>query len=260
MIASPSGMPVGSRAEPTVPQRARLTAQRVRSVGRRAVESVSAPLRRAYYVRERRALGAVPRQLRVWAGLDDRTAVGSRRVEIGSGSAPTPGYIHVDFDRNAPHIEYYLNSGELPFPSGWAEEILAIHVLEHVHPADLQATLIEWLRVLAPSGVLRVHVPDSHALMQAYMQAHADNRWSLMGALLGMYANPAVVRPEHLRKSCDHQVLFDASLLRDVLEEAGFVAVEDHSATRSDRHTECWRELVPQISLIFEAKRPDDDR
>jgi predicted SAM-dependent methyltransferase len=220
------------------------------------VQSLSAPLRRAYYVRERTALEACPQRLRAWVGLDDRTAVGSRRVEIGGGSAPTPGYVHVDVDRNAVHVEYYVNGRTLPLPSAWAEEILAIHVLEHVHPADLQATLNEWLRVLVPGGVLRVHVPDSHALMEAYLQARADQRWSLMGALLGMYANPTVVHPEQLQKPCDHQILFGAQLLRDVLEEAGFVEVEDHSATRADRHTACWRELVPQISLIFEAQKP----
>jgi predicted SAM-dependent methyltransferase len=238
----------------------RLVARRARRGGRRTVQSASAPLRRAYYLGGRTVLEGIPQRLRAWVGLDDRTAVGSRRVEIGSGSAPTPGYIHVDFDRNVPHVEYYLNSRSLPFPTNWADEILAIHTLEHVHPAALKATLAEWLRVLAPGKVLRVHVPDSRALMEAYLRAGAENRWSLMAALLGMYANPSVVRPEQLEKPCDHQVLFDAALLREVLDEAGFVDVTDLSAVESDRHTECWRELVPQISLIFSATKPRTTR
>jgi hypothetical protein len=125
-----------------------------------------------------------------------------------------------------------------------------------VHPSSLAATLEGWRRVLAPGGRLRVHVPDSRALMEKFLSASTEQRWSLMGALLGMYASPSVSRPEDLHKPADHHILFDRALLTEVLTNAGFVSVRDLSAEQSDRHTEGWSTLLPQISLIVEATKP----
>jgi len=216
---------------------------------------VSAPLRRAYYMRGVRSLAKLPTRFRGVVGLDDESGVLSRRVEIGSGFDPSPGYIHVDFDTRAPHVEYFSSGARLPFQDDWAEEILAIHVLEHVHPKHLFDTLAEWRRVLAPGGLLRVHVPDSRALMESYLAASSDHKWSLMGGLLGMYANADIRRPEQLEKPPDHKILFDRALLTEVLSEAGFVDVRDISALERDRHTDGWKSLLPQISLIFEARK-----
>jgi hypothetical protein len=110
---------------------------------------------------------------------------------------------------------------------------------------------------------MRVHVPDSAALMRAYLQSAPERKWSLIGALLGMYANPGVHRPEDLSEPPDHHVLFDARLLRDVLADADFVDIVDRSQNEVDVHTEGWRSLVKQISIIVEARRPgaaDADR
>jgi len=84
-----------------------------------------------------------------------------------------------------------------------------------------------------------------------------------MGALLGMYANAGVHTPEELSEPPDHHVLFDARLLRDVLADAGFVEIVDRSQNKTDVHTEGWRSVVKQISIIVEARRPgaaDADR
>jgi ubiquinone/menaquinone biosynthesis C-methylase UbiE len=153
-------------------------------------------------------------------------------------------------------VEHFAQAWSLPFPDDWAEEILAIHVLEHVPPPRLAATLGEWRRVLRPGGKLRISVPDSAALMRAFLDASEREKWSLIGALLGMYANPSVWTPDQLCAPADHQVLFDEHLLRSVLLSAGFTEFRNRSDTESDVHTEGWRPLIPQISIIAEVRKP----
>jgi SAM-dependent methyltransferase len=153
-------------------------------------------------------------------------------------------------------VEHFAPAWSLPFPDDWAEEILAIHVLEHVPPPRLAATLGEWRRVLRPGGKLRISVPDSAALMRAFLDASELEKWSLMGALLGMYANPSVSTPDQLCMPADHQVLFDEGLLRSALLAAGFTEFRNRSDKERDAHTEGWRPLIPQISIIAEVRKP----
>jgi SAM-dependent methyltransferase len=186
--------------------------------------------------------------------LDDSDAVGSRRIELGPGSRPSAGYIHVDNDPWAAHVDVLLKGAALPFETGWADEILAIHVLEHVPPAQMIPTLQEWRRCLRTGGFLQVHVPDSRALAGRFAaEEDPARKWALMGALLGMYANPTVDHPAKLSQPADHQVLFDTSLLDWALREAGFTVIENLTGSTTDIHTEGWRDLVPNLSLIFRA-------
>lgn len=193
--------------------------------------------------------------------LDERLmpSPGSRRIEIGSGNRPQPGYIHVDTNRSALHVEFFAQAWDLPFADDWAEELLAIHVLEHIPPRLLAVSLAEWHRVLQPDGQLRVHVPNSPALMRAYLEGRPDHRWSIAGALLGMYCDAAVRRPEEISARPDHHVLFDRDLLSDVLLSAGFVDLEDRSDRETDVHTEAWSPVVRPFSLIFRARKPSPD-
>lgn len=213
------------------------------------------PLRRAIAERGASLPTRLPASVQRRLELDGARVM-PLRVEIGPGGAPTPGYIHVDADRGARHLEHVAPAWKLPFPDGSVDEILAIHVLEHVPPRLLAQTLREWRRALAPGGTLSIHVPDSAALMRAYLAAPVDEKWGLIGAILGMYAHASVRKPEELLKSPDHHTLFDESLVRSVLLEAGFIGLHNKSKTDSDIHTRHWRPLVDQISIIVEARKP----
>ncbi|HEX7298396.1 MAG TPA: methyltransferase domain-containing protein, partial [Solirubrobacteraceae bacterium] len=128
-------------------------------------------LRRRYYA-DGTGAHIVERLPAAWSarlGLDDQTAYFTRRIEIGAGPHPQAGYLHIDVDPNARHLEAKAEAWALPFPDAWASEILSIHALEHVHPRLLNTTLREWHRVLRPGGRVRVHVPITPALMRAYL-------------------------------------------------------------------------------------------
>src|ERR1700682_6456397 len=225
-----------------------------REAGGAWLHRAGAPIRRRYYQDGwgRSATRALSPTWQRRLGLDDEAGVGSRRLEIGSGGRPQPGYIHVDQDPFAWHVEAVAPAWRLPFPDNWADEILAVHSLEHVHPHFLLPTLAEWRRVLRPGGRLRVHVPNSPRIMERFMEAPRDAKWALMGALLGMYPAPDIATPEHLLWPSDHQILFDAELLRWALETAGYCDAVDLTSELTDVHTEAWKDLVSDISLIFE--------
>jgi ubiquinone/menaquinone biosynthesis C-methylase UbiE len=193
--------------------------------------------------------------VRAVLGLDDASAVGSRRLEIGGGPHAQPGYLHVDLDKGAHHLEWIAPAWALPLPDAWASEIVAIHILEHVPPARLVPTLAEWRRVLRPGGRVRVHVPNGPVLMTALMRSAVPEKWPLMGSLLGMYCGPEDRDPGALAHRSDHQIIFDSELLRWALDAAGFEDVEDLTGAVSDRHVVGWRDLVEDYSLVAAARR-----
>ena len=224
----------------------------------RLLQRLTVPVRRRFYLAGagREAIDRLPAPVRAVVGLDDPSAIGSTRIEIGGGPHAQPGFLHVDIDPGAHHLEWVAPAWKLPVGDGFATEIVAVHALEHVEPARLVETLEEWHRVLGPGGRVEVHVPNGPALMEAFMNRPVPEKWPIMGSILGMYCSPAVRDPRDLTTRSDHQLIFDAPLLRWALESAGFDAVRDLTAVTEDRHTAAWRPLVPDYSLIAEARKP----
>jgi Methyltransferase domain len=213
------------------------------------------PLRRAVADGRARWVRQIPERFRTILELDGPT-VRPVRIEVGSGPFPTPGYIHVDHDPAARHLEYLAPAWDLPFDDHTVSEILAIHVLEHVHPGLLGRTLREWRRVLAPGALLRVHVPHAEHLFAAFSRADPSGKWGPIAGLLGMCAPPKVAHHSELdpsRHAADHKIMFDFALLRAVLEEHGFTNVVDRTDCDEDRHTLGWAPVVERVSLIVHA-------
>jgi hypothetical protein len=94
--------------------------------------------------------------------------------------------------------------------------------------------------------------------MQRFLEAPRDMKWALMGALLGMYCSPDTTTPAHLVWQSDHQILFDSELLRWAVETAGYTDAVDVTSEFADIHTEAWRDLVSDFSLIFEARKDEE--
>ena len=224
----------------------------------RTLQRATIRTRRRYYLegRHRTTIGRLPRRLRELTGLDDESAIGSHRIEIGGGPHAQRGYLHVDIDPGAHHLEFIAPAWKLPFPDGWATEIVAVHALEHVEPARLVPTLAEWRRVLAPGGRVQVHVPNGPALFRAFEAAPVERKWPIMGSLLGMYCGPDARDPRDLTLRSDHQLIFDSPMLLWALSEAGLTGVRDLTGEVSDRHTGGWAGIVEDYSLIAEGRAP----
>ncbi len=181
------------------------------------------------------------------------------RIEIGGGHHPSPGYIHVDVDPRSAHLEFVAPAWDLPFADGTVEEILAVHVLEHVPPGYVVGTLREWRRVLQPGGWVQVHVPNARSILTSYLNGDSEMKWAAISAIYGAPADLGFVRPgdESGRpRWSEHQVLYDFDLVREVLELCGFDEVDNASTRIVDDHTVAWQHLIPAMSLVVRAKRP----
>jgi predicted SAM-dependent methyltransferase len=82
-----------------------------------------------------------------------------RKLELGCGERPTPGYLHND--RNAfPGVDIVGNPWEIELEADSLDEVLALGVVEHLAYNDARSTFQNIHRILAPGGVFVFDVPD----------------------------------------------------------------------------------------------------
>ena len=84
----------------------------------------------------------------------------ARKLELGCGACPTPGYWHHDRVKHAAWIDetHDLDRLPWPWPAGAFAEVLGLDVFEHLHLMP-EAWLRECHRILTPEGLLRLRVP-----------------------------------------------------------------------------------------------------
>ena len=211
------------------------------------------PIRRALSQGRARWVKHLPGRVRDRLDLNGGL-VDPLRIEIGSGDFPTRGYVHVDANRWGRQVEHVSSASALPFADASAEELLAVHILEHVHASSVLATLREWRRVLRPGGFAQIHVPDAATVFAAYLDSPPESKWTVMIPIFGMTSHARLGRPGALDLE-RHHAIYDFALLERVLLDAGFDRVEDLSDEVTDRHIEGWRglDLIPRISLVVRA-------
>lgn len=122
-----------------------------------------------------------------------------RKLEIGSGNNPTEGYIHLDVNSKAPHVEivgdimtiiaphdFLQNYPDLDFLKigvheelGLYEEIIMKHFIEHVHWL-YQPTLLRFLfNILNEGGIIEIETPDFEWIVKTYINGRGSRfkRW-----------------------------------------------------------------------------------
>jgi SAM-dependent methyltransferase len=213
-------------------------------------------LRRAAWARGGRSTSLLDRWL---ARRTPLPPPGSRRIEIGSGFSPRAGYLHVDAVAGLPDLDLVARGDQLPLPEGWADEILAVHMIEHVPAGALSDVLRSWRRVLRPGGRLTLHTPNGTALTRAYLEGGPEVRWAVLAAMYGYNRAPwDATSAGALGDEPDHRLLFDRELAAAELEAAGFVDVRDVSGQDPEcHHTRDWADWVPDLCLEITASVPE---
>lgn len=92
-------------------------------------------------------------------------------LNLGCGQCSRKGWVNVDFHASSPDaLAYDLRLG-IPFADESFDVVYHSHVLEHFSRSQAIFFLRECFRVLKPSGLLRVAVPDLENIVRAYVAA-----------------------------------------------------------------------------------------
>jgi SAM-dependent methyltransferase len=101
------------------------------------------------------------------------------KLNLGCGDKILSGYINVDVvperASQVPDVICDVRSLSV-FESGYADEILAVHVVEHFWRWEVVDILKEWVRVLKPGGVMILECPNLLSACQEFIrnpQAHS---------------------------------------------------------------------------------------
>ena len=97
-----------------------------------------------------------------------------RKLEIGPGPVRIAEFETLNI-RTWTNVDFVGDAArKLPFKSEVYDLIYASHILEHVPWYQVENTLAEWKRVLKPSGVLELWVPDGLKISQAFVAAELE--------------------------------------------------------------------------------------
>ncbi len=140
------------------------------------------------------------------------------KIEIGAGTKPTPGYVHVD--AVAHEGVDVLDDGRTlaSFDAGVAQEIYSHWFLEHVARHEVPPMLEQWKRVLEPGDAVRI-VTNNH---EAHNRCLAEGQitWSEWSYLIYAVENKRGYTVWDV-----HKCAWNQELLTETLEHSGFVEV-----------------------------------
>lgn len=93
------------------------------------------------------------------------------KLHLGCGNKHIDGYINIDI-RYLPSVDQVDNIRFLrSYKENTVDVIYASHVLEHFGRWDYKSVLARWFQILKPNGILRVAVPDFHAIATYYLES-----------------------------------------------------------------------------------------
>jgi predicted SAM-dependent methyltransferase len=115
------------------------------------------------------------------------------KINFGCGSQLLPGYINIDaiaHNGKAPdiiHAVAFNPDGSIinptPLADECADELQALHVIEHVFAWEAPHLLVEWRRLLKPRGKLILELPNFRLACQNFLAGLPDQMgmWPIYG-------------------------------------------------------------------------------
>lgn len=149
------------------------------------------------------------------------------KINFACGRQVLDGFYNVDAVRSElaerdPELLFELRfeQGELverlPLADGCADELHAMHIVEHFFRYDVDAVVAEWKRLLKPGGLLVLELPNIEAAARNLLAGMADNM-----TMFPLYGDPSWKSPY----MC-HRYGYSPITIRQLLEDHGFVKIK----------------------------------
>ncbi len=139
------------------------------------------------------------------------------RLHLGCGEKKFRGYVNIDTDNS----DLDCDVTKLPYEANSVDEIVGIHMLEHLFPHVAVEALKHWYGILKPGGKLILEMPDLKKVLEFFK----DPKSSPQLTMQALYGGEMTGRIEDVHKFC---WTFDT--LEPHLKAAGFSEVVEKPA------------------------------
>lgn len=154
-------------------------------------------------------------------------------LNLGCGRHVLDGWFNIDVQRSPKakrDPEMLSDVRKIALPDGCAQQIMAIHLWEHLYRWECDAVIAEWNRLLEKGGQLILEMPDLYKFCANILAEKGDQ----MG-MWGLYGDPR----EQDVYMCHHWG-WTFSTIKPFLEQAGFKDIREtvtqwHRCGRQDR-------------------------
>ena len=196
------------------------------------------------------------------------TKINELKLNLGCGRKPIHGYINIDI-RQEVNPDICMDVTHIS--NKWYKEvdqILAIHVLEHLPPVRLpwspktyKDALKDWFIALKPGGELYISVPDLQAVI---------DHWNVSNSVMKHKELKTFLHGGFKDQWDIHYTTWDLLALTNALEEVGFENVERYDWRKTDHaHVDSYeqaylphmqKETGRLMSLNVKCRKPDGEK
>lgn len=161
----------------------------------------------------------------------DCSASAPVRLNLGCGDKILPGYVNVDVveARAGKRPDVLCDLRRLtPFADDFADEVMAIHVVEHFWRWEVEDILREWVRVLKPGGRMVLECPNLISACEEFLKDPDRGSRSTQEGQRTMwvfYGDPSWKDPYMI-----HRWGYTPSSLGQLMESVGLIRVRQEPA------------------------------
>ena len=182
------------------------------------------------------------------------------KLQIGCGACPLDGWFNTDNSNSICKGRIvYMDAGE-PFPilDNTFDYVYSEHLFEHLTYKQAKNMLKESYRVLKENGVIRIATPNLQFLIDLYLHPEKDINKSYIefdAKRSHLPANP-VYMINRFHTSWGHQIIYDPTTLKELLEGNGFKNVHQCEVGESE-HKDLKN--IEKHWLHFKRHNADED-
>ena len=152
------------------------------------------------------------------------------KFNMGCGTERIPGYMGVD--KNSDRADFRMDAFELEVPDECADEVLAMHFIEHLPQHRAPEMLTKWLKMLKPGGKVVMETPDLDELCKALIQAEGHDKHAIAICLFGAAVeNPDDPEIKEKGALSPHLWGYTPETLSELCEAVGFKDIQIFPAT-----------------------------